>query len=220
MPSQRFDRPCATDHYTDGQKPAEEDLLATLDEVVDCLDESGTDHLLMGGIGSFAMARPRETHDIDAFVRPGDVDKILDLLEARGFETGIHDPAWLAKAWKRGVLVDIIFRSSGDVYLDDEMIRRAEQRDYKGISARVISAEDLLVIKALATSEHTAHHWYDALALIAKCDLDWDYVVKRANEAGPRRVLSLLIYAESCDLAVPADAITTIHDTLHGSSVG
>lgn len=220
MPSQRFDRPCATDHYTDGQKPAEEDLLATLDEVVQCLDGSDTDHLLMGGIGSFAMARPRETHDIDVFVRPGDVETILDLLEARGFETGIHDPAWLAKAWKRGVLVDIIFRSSGDVYLDDEMIRRAEQRDYKGISARVISAEDLLVIKALATSEHTAHHWYDALALIAKCDMDWDYVVKRANEAGPRRVLSLLIYAESCDLAVPTDAITTIHDTLHGSAVG
>lgn len=219
VPASRFDQPCATDHYTDGHVPDEQDLLDTLDDVVRCLEESGTDHLLMGGIGSFAMARPRETHDIDVFLRPGDVERALDVLEQDGFETTVHDPAWLAKAFKRKVLVDLIFRSSGEIYLDDEMLERAELRDYKGASARVISAEDLLVIKALATGETTAHHWYDALALIAKCDLDWDYLVRRANQAGPRRVLSLLIYAESCDLAVPATAIAAIHDTVHGGVV-
>jgi predicted nucleotidyltransferase len=216
VPASRFDQPCATDHYTDGHVPGEQDLLDTLDDVVRCLESSGTDHLLMGGIGSFAMARPRETHDIDVFLRPGDVDKALDLLEREGFETAVHDPAWLAKAFKRKVLVDLIFRSSGEIYLDDDMLERAERRDYKGVSARVISAEDLLVIKALATGETTAHHWYDALALIAKCDLDWDYLVRRALQAGPRRVLSLLVYAESCDLAVPTAVITTMHDTVHG----
>jgi hypothetical protein len=204
VPASRFDQPCATDHYTDGHVPDEQDLLATLDDVVRCLERSETDHLLMGGIGSFAMARPRETHDIDVFLRPGDVERALDVL---------------AKAFKRRVLVDLIFRSSGEIYLDDEMLERAEDRDYKGVSARVISAEDLLVIKALATGETTAHHWYDALALIAKCELDWDYLVRRANQAGPRRVLSLLIYAESCDLAVPTTAITSIHDTIHGGVV-
>lgn len=219
MPSSRFDRPSATAHYQDGQPPAEEDLLTTLHEVVECLEGNDIDHLLMGGIGSFAMARPRVTHDIDVFIRPGDVEPTLDLLDARGFDTAIHDPAWLAKAFKRGVLVDLVFRSSGEIYLDDEMLRRGERRDYKGVGARVISAEDLLVIKALATAEHTAHHWYDALALIAKCELDWEYLVRRANEAGPRRVLSLLLYAESCDLAVPSTAITAIHDMLHGADV-
>jgi predicted nucleotidyltransferase len=215
----RFDQPSATDHYADGRVPDEQDLLATLGDVVRCLERSETDHLLMGGIGSFAMARPRETHDIDVFLRPGAVERTLDLLEREGFETTVHDAAWLAKAFKRGVLVDLIFRSSGDIYLDDEMLERGERRDYKGVSARVIAAEDLLVIKALATGESTAHHWYDALALIAKCDLDWEYLVRRANQAGPRRVLSLLIYAESCDLAVPTTAITAIHDTVHGGVV-
>ncbi|MFP5322863.1 MAG: nucleotidyltransferase [Acidimicrobiia bacterium] len=217
MPSQRFDGPLATDHYTDGHVPPEEDLLVTLQEVVSVLESNDIDHVLMGGIGSFALARPRETHDIDVFVRPGDVDPTLDLLEAEGFEVVIHDPAWLAKAWKRRVLTDIIFRSSGEIYLDDEMVDRAERRDYKGVSAKVISAEDLLVIKALATAERTSHHWYDALAIIGKCDLDWDYVVQRAIQAGPRRVLSLLLYAESCDTAVPGTAITAMHETLHGS---
>lgn len=217
MPSQRLDGPLATDHYTDGLVPPEEDLLLTLQEVVSVLEANDIDHVLMGGIGSFALARPRETHDIDVFVRPGDVDPTLDLLEAEGFEVVIHDPAWLAKAWKRGVLTDVIFRSSGEIYLDDEMVARAERRDYKGVSAKVIAAEDLLVIKALATAEQTSHHWYDALAIIGRCDLDWDYVVQRAIQAGPRRVLSLLLYAESCDTAVPATAITAMHETLHGS---
>jgi predicted nucleotidyltransferase len=216
VPASRFEQPCATDHYVDGHVPDEQDLLATLDDVVQCLEGSDTDHLLMGGIGSFAMARPRQTHDIDVFLRPSDVEGALDLLEQEGFETTVHDPAWLAKAFKRKVLVDLIFRSSGEIYLDDEMLERSERRDYKGVSARVIAAEDLLVIKALATGETTAHHWYDALALIARNDLDWDYLVRRASQAGPRRVLSLLIYAESCDLAVPTTAITAIHDTVHG----
>lgn len=206
----------ATDHYPSGEHPSDEDLLTTLAEVVDAFETAGIDHLLMGGIGSFAMARPRVTHDIDVFIRPGDLERTVTALQGRGFETSLHDPAWLAKGFKRGVLVDVIFRSSGDVYLDDEMLGRGELRDYKGVSARVISAEDLMVIKALATAERTAHHWYDALAIIARCELDWDYVVRRASEAGPRRVLSLLIYAESCDLAVPATAITTIHDLVHG----
>ena len=219
MPSHRFEGPCETDHYTDGVLPTEEDLLATLEEVVEVLEGHDIDHVLMGGIGSFALARPRETHDIDVFLRPGDVDPALDLLERRGFEVSMHDPAWLAKAFKRGVLTDLVFRSSGEIYLDDEMVQRAERRDYKGVSGRVIAAEDLVVIKALATSEHTAHHWYDALAIISRCDIDWDYLVRRAIQAGPRRVLSLLIYAESCDIAVPNAAIAAVHETLHGSTV-
>src|SRR3546814_8032964 len=126
VPASRFDQPCATDHYTDGHVPDEQDLLATLDDVVRCFEENGTDHLLMGGIGSFAMARPRETHDIDVFLRPGDVERALDLLDQHGFETTVTDPAWLAKAVKRTVLVDLIFRSSGEIYLDEEMLRSEE----------------------------------------------------------------------------------------------
>jgi hypothetical protein len=42
VPASRFDQPCATDHYTDGHVPDEEDLLATLDDVVRCLEDGGT----------------------------------------------------------------------------------------------------------------------------------------------------------------------------------
>ena len=205
-----------TDHYPDGTLPTEDVLLQTLEETIQALEAGPVDHLLFGGIGSFALARPRVTHDIDVFVRPDAVERALGLLDAAGFEVHMHDPSWLAKAHKRGVLVDVIFRSEGDIYLDDEMLARSETREYKGVLGRVIAPEDLLVIKALATSESTFHHWYDAMAIISRCEIDWDYALKRASEAGPRRVLSLLLYAESCDLAVPTAVISELHDMLHG----
>jgi predicted nucleotidyltransferase len=202
-------------HYREGDEPSQEDLLAVLGDVAAALERAGVDHVFMGGIGAFAMARPRVTNDIDLFVRPGDAHEVLRVLQAEGFEVEEWDDSWLFKAWKRGVLVDVIFRSSGDIYLDDEMLERAERKPYKGTSTRVIAPEDLLVIKALSSNEPTPHHWYDALAIIARCDLDWPYVIRRAREAGPRRVLSLLIYAESCDYAVPSTAVAELYQTVH-----
>ena len=204
-----------TDHYPEGEGPNEDQLLATLAEIVDALDSEQIDYAIMGGITAYTMARPRVTDDIDLFVRPGDVPRILTALDTRGFEVAEHDPTWLAKAWKYGVLVDIIFRSSGNIYLDEEMLRRRRSREYKGVRSWMVAPEDLLVIKALASAEPTPHHWYDALGLIARCELDWDYVVQRAREAGARRVLSLLLYAESCDLVVPGEVLSALLESVH-----
>lgn len=207
--------PGVSGHYRAGSEPSQEQFLAVLEEVAETLAGAGTHHVFMGGIGAFMMARPRDTDDVDLFVRPGEAQQVLDALEAAGFETEHWDESWLYKAWKDGVLVDVIFRSSGDIYLDDEMYERATVQHYKGIPMRVIPPEDLLVIKALASNEPTPHHWYDALGLIARTELDWPYLARRAREAGPRRVLSLLIFAESCDYAVPAQVIEELYQTVH-----
>lgn len=202
-------------HYPAGAEPNEAALLETLRDVVEVLGADGVDYLLMGGIGAYSHARPRVTDDIDVFVRPGDVDRVVTALSANGFDTLVHDPSWLAKAFKREVLVDIIFRSSGDLYLDDEMLLRRHIVEHKGIAAPLVSPEDLLVIKALAAAEATPHHWYDALGIIARCDLDWDYVIERASRSGARRILSLLLYAESSDLIVPPRIVATLYDVVH-----
>jgi hypothetical protein len=101
------------------------------------------------------------------------------------------------------------------VYLDDEMLARAVTRECRGLDLRMVSPEDLLVIKAVATAEHGMHHWYDALGIIARNPIDWDYLVERARQAGPRRVLSLLLYAESNDMAVPAEAVEQLFLIVH-----
>lgn len=206
------------DHYPDGDPPSEADLLETLRDVAEALGDDGVDHVLMGGIGAYSHARPRVTQDIDIFIRPGDVDRVRQALSRNGFDVVDHDPSWLVKAWKRGVLVDVIFRSSGDIYLDDEMLRRSEVGDYKGIPLRLIAPEDLFMIKALTASEANPQHFYDALGIISRCELDWAYLLQRARQVGPRRVLSLLLFAESIDLVVPTAAVTALFEAIHPSA--
>jgi predicted nucleotidyltransferase len=202
-------------HYDDGHEPSAEDFQRALHDVVHALQDTDLHYLLMGGVGTATLARPRLTDDVDLFVTPEDAPRVLEELDAAGFTTEITDPMWLYKAFKYGVLVDVIFRSIGDVYLDDQMLARAQTVEFKGTKFPVISPEDLLVIKAVAASEQNPHHWFDALAIIARHDLDWDYVVSRARTAGPRRVLSLILYAESNDLALPFQPIAALLGQLY-----
>jgi predicted nucleotidyltransferase len=203
-----------SDHY-DGDPPATAEVTRVLAEAIKILEADGVAFLLMGGLAAAAFARPRTTEDIDFFVKPEDANRALDALSAAGFDVEETDPMWLYKAWLDGVLVDIIFRSSGDIYLDDEMLARAVERELRGSKAKLISAEDFLVIKAVATTEQGSHHWYDALGIIARHPIDWEYLIERARQAGPRRVLSLLLYAESNDMAVPAEAVERLFTIVH-----
>lgn len=210
----------ASHHYPSGDEPAASQIRQALREVVDVLQGADVSFLLIGGLSTANFARPRRTDDIDVFVRPDEAAAALAALGAAGFDTEETDAYWLYKAWKYGVLVDVIFRSTGDLYLDDEMLRRGSVREHLGVEAPLVAPEDLLVIKAVASAEHSPHHWYDALAVIGRCQLDWDYVARRARQSGPRRLLSLLLYAESNDLAVPAEVIEELFATVHPQPSG
>ena len=188
-----------------------------LAEASEALEREGLDHVLMGGVGSVAVGgRPRWTHDIDFFVRAEDAGDVLKALEKAGFDTEETFPDWLYKGFKDGVMVDVIFRSAGGILLDDEMLDRSTVGEFKGERVRLIAPEDLIVIKAVVSGEYVPRHWYDALALISFCDIDWDYLLRRARQFGARRVLSLLLYAQSNDLIVPEKPIRTLFEAIYG----
>jgi len=65
-------------------------------------------------------------------------------------------------------------------------------------------------MKAVATSEDTPRYWYDAIGIIGHTELDWEYLVRRARPAGVRRVLALLLYAQSVDTSVPVAPISAL----------
>ena len=192
-------------------------LVRVLGEAVKAIDGEEIPYLVMGGVVAALAGRPRFTHDIDFLVKGEDARPALRALEEAGFTTDQTEPQWLFKAVKDGVLLDVIFRASGDVLLDDEMLERAAVRDFEGIEVRAIPLEDFIIIKVFSLDEHTGRHWFDALALLATKDIDWDYLVKRSARRGPRRILSLLLFAQASDIVVPDRVIHELYRVIYDS---
>jgi predicted nucleotidyltransferase len=188
--------------------------LRVLDESIKLLEDCDVPYGVIGGLASVSVGRPRRvtrSADIDIFLRPDEVDAVLEAFERNGFQPERHEETWIYKARKDGITVDLIFRSSGDVYLDEEMIRRIRSVEFEGRRLRVVAPEDLLVMKAVAHGEETPQYWHDAVGIVAQGDLDWRYLVDRARQHGPRRVLSLLLYAQSNDHVVPSSALDDLY---------
>lgn len=184
--------------------PVLEDVVRSLHEIPFCV---------LGGVASAAYGRPRLTKDIDVFVRRQDAERALAGLTEFGFETEHTNPSWIFKGFRDGVLVDVIFKVKSDVYFDDEMAARVRTAEYAGVEIPVLSPEDLVVTKAIAAEEEAPWHWYDALGVLAINELDWEYLHERARKS-PNRVLSLLHFAQSIDLPVPARAVRCLHDLI------
>jgi hypothetical protein len=172
----------------DKETVPQEEFLRVLDEAVAAVERSDIPYVFIGSIPTVLLGKPRWAEgeeDIDFFVKREDARAALEALGRAGFATQETYPQWLYKGKKEGVVVDVIFRSSGDVYL------------------RLAPAVDMALMKALAHSRDTPTYWHDAMGILSQSAIDWDYLVHRALRHGARRMLSLLIYAESNDLVVP-----------------
>jgi hypothetical protein len=180
------------------------------------MDRSGLPWALIGGVASAAYGRPRWTQDIDVFCRPQHASEILSALADGGMATEETNPKWIFKAFHDDVQIDIIFKTAG-MYFDDEMERRVRHRTFREVDVPVAPREDLVVIKAMMHDEDTPRHWYDALGILANTgdEIDWEYLLFRARQ-GSRRVLSLLLYAQSCDLVVPDRVVHALYDQITG----
>ena len=169
------------------------------------------------------MGRPRWTHDIDFLVRPDDARDVLEALRGAGFSTEETDPVWIYKAFKHDVMVDVIFMVMGGIYLDDEMRAHSIEREYPipsgggqggSLRLRIPSPEDQIVIKAIVHREETSRHWFDSLAILGRAQIDWNYLLHRGR-VGARRLLALLIYAQSADILVPSWVIRRLYEEVY-----
>ncbi len=184
---------------------------AVLFAALDALEEAKIPFALIGGIAASGLGRPRSTHDIDFFVRPEDAEATLNALGAKGFRTEKTDIEWLFKAFQDDILVDIIFKSKGEIYFDEEMHGHCKPVEFHGRKVPLVSPEDLTIIKCAVHTEGGPHHWHDALAILSHATIDWDYLLKRARRA-PRRLLALLLYAQSSDILIPNYVIASLYD--------
>lgn len=179
-----------------------------LREAIWIVEDAGIPYVVIGGIASAEWSRPGKINDIDLFVKDDDADRVLERFADVGFETRRDEPSWLYKAFKSGVMVDIIFRVYQSIELEDEMLERATYREVEGTRLRLVAPEDLLLTLALSAKEET-DYWYNALRVLASARLDWDYLTRRAT-MGPDRMLSLLLYARSDGVRVPRETIASL----------
>ena len=190
-------------------------VATALGDVADALEAQSIPYVVIGGIASALYGRPRSSDDLDILVAKVDADRTLEALDAAGFETERTNEQWIYKAFRDGVQVDVIFWLKGDLYLDEEMLRRARRVDVNGRSVPVVPPEDLIVVKVIIHDEQTPRHWGDALGLVANCDdIDWDYLIHRGRH-GARRLLALLVYAQSNDLLVSDEVVRKVFDVVY-----
>lgn len=200
-----------------GQVTEKEDadlFWSVLGRAVDALEEEGLEYAVFGSVAAVRYGRPEGSDDIDLLVRPADADRVLRVLGAAGFQTDATDPTWIYKATLDGVLVDVIFRVKGGIYLDEEVLAHRVRHEFDGREAWLVAPEDSLVIEAVSDEVQSPQHWFNALAILAMTDLDWEYLERRARYAA-RRVLSLLLYGQSNDLVVPDNVIRSLFQVIY-----
>lgn len=182
------------------------------------IEAAAVPYAVIGGLAAALYAGPRPTGDVDVMVREADADAVLDALDAHGFATEKPERmGWLYKARRNDVLVDLIFRVGEHIVLDDEMLARTREHDVLGTRVRVVAPEDFVVMQAVAHGRDTPHYWVNALDTLAANEVDWDYLLRRAQH-GARRVLSLLVYAQSEDLVLPPDVVRKLYELVNGSA--
>jgi hypothetical protein len=156
-------------------------MVPTLKKAAAALRDAEIPYLVAGGVASWVRGGPSTEHDLDFLVKPGDADRALDALAAAGLRPEKPPEEWLYKAWDGDVLVDLIFRPAG-LEVDDGLIDRGEEREVQAMTMRVLCAEDLLVSKLMAMTEHTID--YRSCLEIARAlreQIDFDDVRERTK---------------------------------------
>jgi hypothetical protein len=132
-------------------------LLRAIEAATSWLDAAQVPAALVGGIAASLLGRPRVTKDVD-FVALADESVWPELL-ALGASHGILPRIPDALAFARTTRVLLLVHESSAIELDvsfaeltfeRELISRATPRALKGISFKLATAEDILIMKAIA----------------------------------------------------------------------
>lgn len=102
--------------------------------------------------GAFAIREytgiSRNTKDIDIFCKAADYQKVLKLFVDKGLKVEVTDARWLAKVFKDGYFIDIIFSTSNNLCpVDDSWFTNAIEGTLFGVSVKVMTPEDLIWCK-------------------------------------------------------------------------
>jgi hypothetical protein len=91
----------------------------------------------------------RQTKDLDVFLKPNDLRAALQVLGEAGFSTEIREKNWLAKAWKDGSFLDLIFgHGHGLLPIDDRSFEGVVREKVLGVETNLIPIEEMIASAA------------------------------------------------------------------------
>jgi hypothetical protein len=162
---------------------------------LEMLNRSGVPYMI-GGTYAFQYYAgiARTTKDVDLFVRPRDMQRVLDVLTRAGFKTEIAYTHWLAKAYHADKFIDVIFSSGNAVAeVDDDWFAHAIDEEVLGVPVKLCPAEEMIWSKALIM-ERERYDGADVAHLFRHCSglLNWERLVRRFG-ANWRVLLSHLV---------------------------
>src|SRR5918992_1295841 len=114
--------------------PTKEEFLAVLDESLELFTNEDLPHAVIGGVATTALLDSGwnvKTADLDFLIAEGDAEGILEKFSERGFSTKKKDSTWIYKAARPDVTLDLIFKASGDVELDEDLFERIQMHEFE-----------------------------------------------------------------------------------------
>ena len=136
------------------------DLSDAIAALTQALDECGSPAMLIGGIAVIARGIPRHTDDVDGTIAAEGVDleEVVRILAKHEIIPRVPDAVQFAQ--QHQVLLLVHTPSATEIELslawlpfELEALARAERLDIGAVQARVATAEDLVIYKAVAWRE-------------------------------------------------------------------
>jgi hypothetical protein len=132
-----------------------ERLIAALAALMRWFDEHELQAAVIGGVGASLRGKPRLTNDIDAVVVDANAEALVRSGAEFGFTPRIADAIEFARNTRvlllrySPAMVDLDL-SLGMLPFEHEVVERATLIDAGDVSVRIASAEDLVIMKAVA----------------------------------------------------------------------
>ncbi len=121
------------------------------------LDRFNSQGVIIGGIATGFLGKPRFTVDLDAmfFASIRDVPRILEMAKEEGIEPRRKDAAEFAKQSRVLLLKHVSSGTSVDISLgafpfEEEVVARSTLYNVGMLSVRLPTPEDLIILKAIA----------------------------------------------------------------------
>ena len=151
---------------------------------------------LVGGAFAFSHYShvPRDTKDVDIFVRPEDCPRVLEALAKFGYQTEMPFPHWLGKIYADHHFIDVIFSSgNGLARVDDLWFDHAPRTNVLGVIVRLSPVEEMIWSKSFIL-ERERFDGADVMHLLRETgpSLDWPRLLMRFGDYW-RVLLSQLI---------------------------